>query len=232
AGGAKPASGLPLPAIPGYEVLAEIGRGGMGIVYKATQISLNRTVALKMLLPERSAASESLARFRSEAEALARLHHPNIVPIYDIGESQGRPYFTMEYVPGPSLAELLNGRPQEISSSSHLLEVLARTMHAVHQAGFVHRDLKPANILLHSDEGRGMRDEGKDFSSLFPHPSSLIAVPKITDFGLVKNLTADPKLTQTGVALGTPCYMAPEQAGSSESSIGPATDIYALGAIL
>jgi serine/threonine protein kinase len=235
--GAWPASGPPLPDIPGYEVLAEIGRGGMGIVYKARQTSLKRIVALKMLLPDRSTA-DSLARFRAEAEALARLHHPNIVPIYDIGDYQGRPYFTMEYVSGRSLAQILNGRPLELSTCAPLLEVLARTLHAVHQAGFIHRDLKPANILFAGGEVSGRVVSGETTatthdSGLTAHDSRLTTrQPKITDFGLVKDLTTDQKLTRTGTAMGTPCYMAPEQAGGSESSIGPGTDIYALGAIL
>src|SRR5262249_20976422 len=147
-----PAAAAPLPAIPGYEVLQELGRGGMGIVYQARQTSLPRIVALKMLLPDRSAVPEMLGRFRAEAEALARLQHPHIVPIYDIGEFQGQPYFTMEYVAGPSLAEVLVGRPQETTASARLVEVLARTMHAVHQAGLIHRDLKPANVLLKAEE--------------------------------------------------------------------------------
>ncbi len=224
-----------LPCIPGYEVLQELGRGGMGVVYRARQIGLNRIVALKMLLPDSLATPEMLARFRSEAEALARLHHPNIVPIYDIGECQGRPYFTMEYVPGPSLAQVLDGRPQDVSASAHLLEVLARTLHAVHQAGLIHRDLKPANILLQSDE-RGMmndeqKQEGTAAASAFSVPRSTFSVPKITDFGLVKDRTAGRKLTQSGMTMGTPCYMAPEQA-RSKRDVGPAVDIYALGSIL
>jgi serine/threonine protein kinase/WD40 repeat protein len=230
AGAAERAAGPSLPNIPGYEVLAEIGRGGMGIVYKAWQTSLKRTVALKMLLPDRSA--ESLARFQAEAEALARLHHPNIVPIYDIGDYRGCPYFTMEYVPGPSLAQVQASRPQEPSATAHLLEVLARTLHAVHQAGFIHRDLKPANILLASGGVVRSEGSGKNLPATTHHSLLTTHVPKVTDFGLVKDQTTDQKLTQTGNPMGTPCYMAPEQAGDSESTIGPATDIYALGAIL
>jgi serine/threonine protein kinase len=226
--------GPPLPVIPGYDVLAEIGRGGVGIVYRARQKSLKRVVALKMLLPDMSAAAESLARFRAEAEALARLHHPNIVPIYDIGEFQGRPYFTMEYVPGPSLAQLLDGRPQDVSASAHLLEALARTLQAVHEAGFIHRDLKPANILLQrlevQDQSTGENRVGPLASDLRRLTSDLC--PRVTDFGLVKDRSADQSLTQTGMAMGTPSYMAPEQTASSKSTIGPAADIYSLGAIL
>ncbi len=227
--------GGPAPTLPGYEVLEELGRGGMGVVYKARHIHLNRLVALKMLLPGTPADLEPLARFRAEAELLARLNHPNIVPIYDIGECEGRPYFTMEYVAGPNLARFLDGRPQDAAASARLIETLARAVHAAHQCGVIHRDLKPANILL-SSEGRGARggkegDEGTDPSSLGPHPS-LLATPKITDFGLAKDQTASRGLTRIGAAMGTPCYMAPEQARGDSKRIGPATDIYALGTIL
>ncbi len=196
--------------IPGFEILKELGRGGMGVVYQVRQINLGRIVALKMLLPSDLAAPEMLARFRTEVETLARLKHPNIITIYDIGEFDQRPYFTMEYIDGPSLDRLLTGRPQEPRDSARLIETLARTMHVVHQQGIIHRDLKPANILL---------------------PDSLLS-PKITDFGLAKNQAAVGKLTQTGVTMGTPSYMAPEQAHGRRVSVGPATDIYALGSIL
>jgi serine/threonine protein kinase/WD40 repeat protein len=233
--------------IPGYEILAEVGRGGMGIVCKARQINLNRIVALKMMLPG-SASPEILARFRAEADALARLHHPNIVTIYDIGEYQGRPYFTMEFVAGLSLARLLDGRPQDVTASARLIEMLARIVFAVHQHGILHRDLKPANILLQEDLTQSRKDakeedESKDQGT--QPPSALLSsfaslrlgvrsslVPKITDFGLAKDQTAGSKLTQTGMVLGTPCYMAPEQARKTPGGIGPGVDIYALGSIL
>jgi WD40 repeat protein len=214
----------PLPRIPGYQVLGELGRGGMGIVYKARQLALNRLVALKMLPSATRPTPQHLARFRAEAEALARLHHPNIVPIYDVGEVDGRPYFTMEYVPGPSLARVLDGRPQDPQASARLLGVLARGMHAVHQCGLIHRDLKPANVLLC---GEWAAAGGGTAGSV---PASL--VPKITDFGLAKDLATEQQLTQPGLAMGTPSYMAPEQARGAPSSVGPATDIYALGSIL
>jgi serine/threonine protein kinase/WD40 repeat protein len=235
---ARPTAGpTPLPQVPGYEVLKERGRGGMGVVYEARQVGLNRVVALKMLLPDGPAAPELLARFRTEAEALARLNHPNIVPIYDIGECQGRPYFTMEYVAGPNLAELLDGRAQDSAASAALVEVLARTMHAVHQAGLIHRDLKPANVLL---QGKATTDHtdvtdknGPGTSSSVSSVSSVVDfLPKITDFGLAKEQGAERKLTRSGMALGTPCYMAPEQARTRGNVVGPAADIYALGAIL
>jgi serine/threonine protein kinase/WD40 repeat protein len=212
----------PLPAIPGYELLEELARGGMGVVYKARQVRLNRLVALKMLLPASAAALEPLARFRIEAEALARLHHPNIVSIYDIGEHEGRPYFAMEFVAGPSLAQWLAGRPQEAHASAHLIEVVARTIHVVHERGVIHRDLKPANILLAPNVG--VVSDGRLGIADF--------IPKITDFGLAKDQTAGRKLTQSGTAMGTPCYMAPEQVRTTGTGVGPAADIYALGAIL
>jgi serine/threonine protein kinase/WD40 repeat protein len=218
----------PLPRVPGYEVLKERGRGGMGVVYEARQVGLNRVVALKMLLPEAAAAPQLLARFRTEAEALARLHHPNIVPIYDIGQFQGRPYFTMEYVAGPNLAEVLDGRAQDASASARLVEVLARAVHALHRAGLIHRDLKPANVLLAFS---GRSEGGSGGTPLSERPLNE-AVPKITDFGLARDQAEDRKLTRSGMALGTPCYMAPEQARVRAGGVGPAADIYALGAIL
>jgi serine/threonine protein kinase/WD40 repeat protein len=218
----------PLPSIPGYEVLEEIGQGGMGVVYKARQIALNRLVALKMLLPASGATTEALVRFRGEAEALARLQHPNIVAVYDIGESEGRPYFTMEYIAGPSLAQVVNGRPQEAAVSAHLLEVVARAMHAVHQCGIIHRDLKPANILLAA--GSGQQAAGSQLLPIACCP--LPAIPKITDFGLAKDWTSERRLTQSGVTMGTPCNMAPEQVRNKRGQIGPAADTYALGTVL
>jgi serine/threonine protein kinase/WD40 repeat protein len=240
-----PAAALSLPHIPGYEVLEEIGRGGMGVVYQARQTNLNRIVALKML-PDGVSAPHLFARFRAEAEALARLHHPNIVPIYDIGEWQGRPYFTMEYVAGPSLAEALAGRPQNCAASAGLVEVVARAMHAVHQSGLIHRDLKPANILLQKERSQSRKaakedqEEKEEQISGSSLRSSFAAlrlcerssfVPKITDFGLAKDPATSARLTQSGIAVGTPSYMAPEQA-QNKGTVGPATDIYALGAIL
>jgi serine/threonine protein kinase/WD40 repeat protein len=226
----KPDTGVgpPLPGIPGYEVLEERGRGGMGVVYRALQTGLNRIVALKMLLPESAADPALLARFRTEAEALARLHHPNIIPIYDIGQFQGRPYFTMEFVAGPNLAEWLDGRAQDYTAAARLVEVLARTMHAVHQAGIIHRDLKPANVLLAFN-----REPPASAPAALAGGSRLNEyIPKITDFGLAKDQTGGRRLTQSGMALGTPCYMAPEQARHREGAVGPGADIYALGAML
>jgi serine/threonine protein kinase/WD40 repeat protein len=221
------------PSIPGYELLTELGRGGMGVVYLARQTSLNRLVALKMLLPSTPASPEQLDRFRAEAEALARLNHPNIVPVYDIGAAEGHPYFTMEYVPGPSLARVLNERPQAAGASARLIELLARAVHAVHECGIIHRDLKPANVLLQRVGAAGGENEQKsppvDWSLLL---ASATLIPKVTDFGLAKDLNADRKLTRSGTALGTPSYMAPDQIRNLMGGVGGAADIYALGSIL
>jgi serine/threonine protein kinase len=216
----------PLPPIPEYEVLRELGHGGMGVVYLARHLPLRRLVALKRL-PTLPATDEQLARFRLEAEALARLQHPNIVPIYHIGEFEGHPYFTMEYIAGPSLAVLMDERPQDVTASARLLEVLARAVHAVHECGIIHRDLKPANVLF------AFSSDPEGNSDALPSRSRLNeAVPKITDFGLAKDRTSPRHLTQAGVIMGTPCYMAPEQVRNRRGGVGPAADIYALGSIL
>jgi serine/threonine protein kinase len=223
------------PVIPGYEILGELGHGGMGMVYQARQLSLNRLVALKMIRSGDLASPQDLSRFRSEAEAVAHLKHPNIVHIYEVGESEGRPYFSMEYVEGGSLAQKIKGIPQPPGQAAELLEVLARAVHAAHQRGIIHRDLKPANILLSSDECQVMSDESKRPN---PLPNSLLItqhsslIPKITDFGLAKRLDLETNQTQTGAVMGSPSYMAPEQAAGKTKEIGPAADVYSLGAIL
>jgi WD40 repeat protein len=198
-----------LPVVPGYEFLQELGRGGMGVVYQARQIALNRLVALKMVLAGQRASASERARFKSEAEAVARLQHPNIVQIYEIGEADGTPYFSLEYLDGGSLDRKLAENPLAPTPAAQLLVPLARAMHAAHAQGIVHRDLKPANVLLARD-----------------------GTPKITDFGLAKRLDADQAQTRTGAVLGTPCYMSPEQALGDIHNVGPATDIYSLGAVL
>jgi WD40 repeat protein/serine/threonine protein kinase len=221
-------------AIAGYELLGELGRGGMGIVYKARQLSLNRLVALKMLLSGALATPEQLGRFRTEAEALARLQHSNIVQIYEIAEHDGHPYFTMEYVNGPSLGQTMTGVPCPARAAARLIETLARAIFAVHECGIVHRDLKPANVLLQrKSEIPNSKSEGKGsrLASDFELRISSFD-PKITDFGLAKDQTSQRNLTETGQAMGTPCYMAPEQARGDISALGPGTDIYALGVIL
>jgi serine/threonine protein kinase/tetratricopeptide (TPR) repeat protein len=224
------------PTIAGYEILGELGRGGMGVVYKARQVGLNRLVALKMILDGPHASPGHLARFRREAEAVARLCHPNIVHIHDIGEQEGRPFFSMEYVEGGNLAQRLAGKPQPSRSAAQLVETLARAVHAAHQQSIVHRDLKPANILL-SGARQGIGGDALDALATL--------VPKISDFGLVKYVEAEspdrqtekqPFLglarTESGALMGSPSYMAPEQARSTARNLGPAADVYALGAIL
>jgi serine/threonine protein kinase len=208
--------------------MGELGRGGMGVVYRARQVALQRTVALKMVLNGVHAGTKDLARFRAEGEAIARLQHPNIVQIYDVGEVAGRPYFAFEFVAGGSLARHLTGAPQPVRASAELIETLARAVHAAHVNGVIHRDLKPANILL---QGIGHPSSPTPLRSSF-------ANPKITDFGLAKlaDFGADgsdrPGPTVTGEFLGTPSYMAPEQAMVPRQPVGPAADVYSLGAIL
>jgi serine/threonine protein kinase len=197
------------PAISGYQILGELGRGGMGIVYKARQAGLNRLVALKMIRPGAIITPKKLARFHTEAQAVATIQHPNIVQIYEIGEHEGIPYFSMEFVPGGTLSEKLRGQALQSRSAARLVETLARAIHEFHQRGFLHRDLKPSNILLTTE-----------------------ATPKITDFGLAKQLSGPDGPTQAGETLGTPCYMAPEQVQGKRDDLGPTTDVYALGAIL
>ncbi|MBY0524155.1 MAG: protein kinase [Gemmataceae bacterium] len=225
-----------LPVITGYDIIEELGRGGMGVVYKARQRGLNRIVALKMVLAGNHAGPKSLGRFRSEAEAVARLHHPNIVQIYEVGDQDGRPYFSLEYVDGGSLAKRLGGAPQSAHTSALLVETLARAIHVAHLRGIIHRDLKPANILLSSRESS---DESREFASgsltLDLRLSTLdsgLSTPKITDFGLAKQLESASALSHSGGVVGTPSYMAPEQAGGRGNEVGPTADVYSLGAIL
>ncbi|MCI0682421.1 MAG: bifunctional serine/threonine-protein kinase/formylglycine-generating enzyme family protein [Gemmataceae bacterium] len=197
------------PRIPGYEVQASLGRGGMGVVYKARHLKLNRTVAIKMMLAGGYADRQQLTRFLREAETVAGLRHAHIVQVYDVGDLDGLPYFTMEFVGGGSLAQQLAGMPQPAHRAAALVATLAGAVHLAHQGGVVHRDLKPANILLAGD-----------------------GTPKISDFGLAQRIDGGPGLTLSGVRLGTPSYMAPEQALGKADAVGPAVDIYALGAIL
>jgi WD40 repeat protein len=208
AGPARAESGGVPMAVAGYAVLGVLGRGGMGVVYKAEQTALRRLVALKMILHAEYAGEEERQRFQAEAEAVARLQHPNIVQVYEVGEHGGLPYFSLEYCSGGSLAQQLDGTPWQPKRAAALVQTLAQAMEAAHQAGLVHRDLKPGNVLLTAD-----------------------GIPKVTDFGLVKRLDVAGQ-TQSGAVVGTPSYMAPEQAGGKQGAIGPAADVYALGAIL
>jgi eukaryotic-like serine/threonine-protein kinase len=230
-----------LPAVPGYEILGELGRGGMGVVYKARQIGLNRVVALKMILTGSHAGPAHLARFRAEGEAVARLQHPNIVQVYDVGEQDGRPYFSLEFVNGGTLAQRLNGTPQPPHAAARLIHTLALAIHTAHQSGIIHRDLKPANILFqesaikdgNGDDNRSNQGATGDAALRVPSgPLVTEAIAKITDFGLAKQLDVDRGQTGSSIIVGTPSYMAPEQAEGKQHQIGPAADVYALGAIL
>ncbi len=252
---------------PGYEILGELGRGGMGIVYKARHVKLGRIVALKMAILGGDESRKELERFRSEAEAIARLQHPNIVQIFEIGEVDGIPYFTMEFVEGSNLAQLLSVNSLSPREAAQLLEQLALAVAYAHETGIIHRDLKPSNVLL-TNVGAAAPFGGSRVTTITPHFSfptqrsstvidqekketdgtitknslqsstrSLKAVelswlPKLTDFGLAKHLDTDQSHTVSGMIMGTPNYMAPEQTIGSSGNVGPAADIYSLGAIL
>ena len=199
----------PPHSIAGYDILAELGRGGMGIVFKALDLRLNRVVAIKTVSEATFTAPLQLRRFLAEAEMIARLTHPNIIPIYAVGEEQGRPYFSLEFAAGGNLSQRLAKGPITSGQAALLVETLAHAVNAAHAVGIIHRDLKPSNVLLASD-----------------------GTPKIGDFGLAKLLDDDSARTLSGEMLGTPSYMAPEQAEGRSRDVGPAADIYALGAIL
>ncbi len=204
----------PLPNAPGgrfgdYELLEEIARGGMGVVYRARQVSLNRTVALKMILSGQFASKQEVLRFRAEAEAAANLHHPNIVAIHETGEQDGRHYFSMDYVRGRNLAEIAADGPLPARRVARYAGIVAEAIHYAHEQGVLHRDLKPSNILI---------DENNH--------------PRITDFGLAKRARGDFGLTVTGQLLGSPNFMPPEQTSGKSGKVGPASDVYGLGAIV
>ena len=249
--GERPAAAA-LFELPGYEVLCELGRGGMGVVYKARHKELKRLVALKFLPPGALADRVALSRFRVEAEAMAGLQHPHIVQVYEVGEHEGRPFFALELLDGGTLAERLADDPLPPRAAAALVETLARATQHAHERGVIHRDLKPANVLF---QGSGVRsqdsgvrnsasrtggkgsevaadgtEQGRRPSDSCLPPDSWI--PKISDFGLAKKLDVDEGQTRTGQVLGTPSYMAPEQAAGQGKLVGPAVDVYALGAIL
>lgn len=219
------------PLVDGYEILGILGRGGMGVVYKARQLSLNRLVALKMIVAGVHASPEDRARFRTEAEAAARLCHPGIVQIYDIGTQENAsgpmPYMALEYMDGGSLAEYVARGPLPPRAAAALLVNIARAIHYAHEQGFIHRDLKPANILF------GSRGDSAGVTSLGVPASTDYGLPKVTDFGLVKRLTADDhtQFTATNAILGTATYMAPEQAQGRARDVHRTADVYSLGAI-
>jgi serine/threonine-protein kinase len=192
-----------------YVLLEELGRGGMGVVYQARQLSLGRPVAVKMLLRGPWASREDETRFRHEAEAAARLSHPHIVPVYQVGVHQGRSYFSMKSISGTTLAEILADGPLPGRVAAHLLSRVCRAIDYAHQQGVLHRDLKPSNILIDT--------EGE---------------PHVSDFGLARRVSEASSLTKSGAVLGTPTYMAPEQAAGNRGQVGPASDVYSLGAIL
>src|SRR5262249_45145222 len=202
-------SGDELPQIPGYEVVSLLGRGGMGLVYKARHLRLNRFVALKMLITGAYAGPHERARFQREAEAVASLRHANIVQVHDVGDHEGRPYFTMEFLEGGSLAQALAGTPQPARQAAALVATLAEAMQVAHPGRIVPGDMKPATILRTAD-----------------------GTPKVADFGLARHFDGEPALTLSGARVGTPSYMAPEQVIGKAGTIGPAADIYALGALL
>ena len=197
------------PEIPGYDVQAMLGRGGMGVVYKARHLCLNRLVALKMLQAGAYAGAHERARFHREAQVVAGLRHANIVQVYDVGEHEGCPFFTMELLEGGSLAQAVSGTPQPAHETTALLITLAEAVQVAHQAGIVHRDLKPGNILLTAQ-----------------------GTPKVADFGLARHFEGEAALTLSGTRMGTPSYMAPEQVVGTAGTIGPAADIYAIGVLL
>jgi serine/threonine-protein kinase len=210
AGVAAPVSTGDMPRHFGdFDLLEELGRGGMGIVYKARQRSLDRIVAVKMILRGELASPADVARFRSEAAAAARLEHPHIVPVYEVGDGGGQPYFVMKYIEGTTLARRLAEGPLPPHEAAELLVPVCEAIQFAHERGILHRDLKPSNILIDRDNRA-----------------------HVTDFGLAKQVTADGALTRSGAVLGTPSYMAPEQAAGNRGQLGPASDVYSLGTIL
>ena len=192
-----------------YELLSEIARGGMGVVYKARQVNLNRVVALKMILAGQLASEEDVKRFYTEAEAAANLDHPGIVPIFEIGQHEGQHFFSMGFVEGKSLADRVKDGPLPPKEAAEFTRKIAEAIAYAHEKGVIHRDLKPANVLL-----------------------DLQGEPKVTDFGLARRLEQDSGLTRTGAVMGTPSYMPPEQASGKTNEVGPLADVYSIGAML
>jgi eukaryotic-like serine/threonine-protein kinase len=221
-----------MPDLPGYSITGVLGRGGMGVVYQARQKGLDRLVAIKMLLAGTHAGEEYFARFQTEAQAVASLQHPNIVQIYEVGEQGGLPFFSLEFVPGGSLAQKIAGKPQPAEDSARLVETAARAIHCAHQLGIVHRDLKPANILLAFSDHSSATSLDPAKQKLLAEGPLRNAIPKISDFGLAKRLEMDSRQTRSGTIMGSPSYMAPEQARGDVRDVGPLADVYALGTVL
>ncbi|MBA2113225.1 serine/threonine-protein kinase [Bremerella alba] len=193
-----------------YELLEEIGRGGMGVVYRALQVSLNRIVAVKMILKAQLASEDELSRFLAEAESAARLSHPGIVPVYEVGHRDGRYYFSMKYIEGETLAQRLTRGPMPAKEAARMMRIISSAVHEAHQHGILHRDLKPSNILIDKNDR-----------------------PVVTDFGLAKQVTSDvDSITRSGAIIGTPAFMAPEQASGDRGAVGVCSDVYGLGTIL
>jgi serine/threonine-protein kinase len=257
AGGA--AASAPPKTLGAYELQGEIGRGAMGVVYRARQRSLDRTVALKVLLRGELASGADLARFRAEAAAAAQLHHPNVVPIYEVGECEGHAFFTMQFLEGTTLARRLRAGPLSPHEAARCMVPVCRAIQHAHERGILHRDLKPSNILLRpKSEIRNPKSEGNEVKSESQNPKPVAAPssfaegwpalmaeadvafpvsdfdPIVTDFGLAKRLSLGdrPGVTQSGAVVGTPSYMPPEQAAGGRGKVGPASDVYSLGAIL
>ena len=206
--GPSPASSS-LGSFGDYDLLDEIARGGMGVVYKARQKNLGRIVAVKMILAGPLAGKDFVRRFRTESAAAAILQHPNIVAIHDVGVHEGRHYFSMDYVEGQNLAQLVGQQPLPANKAARYVELIAQAIHYAHERGILHRDLKPSNVLIDAHDP-----------------------PRITDFGLAKRLDGESSLTLTGQVLGSPNFMPPEQAGGKRGKVGRPSDVYALGGIL
>ncbi len=201
---------LDLPVTIGdYQLLSELGRGGMGVVFRARQVSLDREVAVKMILRGRLASDQDLNRFLSEASSTAQLQHPNIVPVYEVGDIEGRPFFSMKFIDGDTLGSRLVDGPLPEREAARVVATISRAVGFAHRQGVLHRDLKPSNILI---DGEGN--------------------PMVSDFGLAKRFGVENELTRSGVVVGTPSYMSPEQASGRRESVGPASDIYSLGCVL
>lgn len=192
-----------------YELMEEVGRGGMGVVYRARQVTLNRDVALKMILAGRLASEAEVKRFFHEARAAAKLQHPNIVAVHEVGLQDGQPYYSMDFIEGSNLEQLVRQHPLPAQQAAEYVRAVAEAIHFAHEHGTVHRDLKPTNILI-----------------------DIFNQPRITDFGLARCAQLDPHLTTSGQILGTPAYISPEQAQAKTEAVGPQSDIYSIGAVL